>query len=141
MIEQLGFKVGDFFFIALSSILLFFKPMYYSLGFLLIFILLDMVSGLALMAHNKEKFCWRKLLVTVRKMAYFTAIVLAAFMLDHSFVKPAFGEAYIFKMFVLLLAISEFKSILNNFGIVLGIDVWNLLSKALKKKQLDEIIE
>lgn len=141
MIEHLGFKVGDFFFVALSSIILFFKPMYYSLGFLLIFILLDMVSGLALMHHNKEKFCWTKFWTTFRKMVYFMIVVISGFIFDFVFIKPFWDFGLFYYMFVMFLAMAEFKSILNNFGKILKIDFWNYFIKSFKNKQLDEIIE
>lgn len=126
-------KIPDFIFYIFNIVFLYFQPTYKQLLFLLIFVLIDTISGIMLSLHNGEKFRIKKLWITVRKLFSFSLITMVGYILDEAFIAPVFGGRYMFVIFMMFLALSEFKSIIDNFGKILKIDIWNIVVKAFKK--------
>lgn len=126
-------KIPDFIFYLLIAIYNFFNPMMSQFLFLICLIGIDTISGLFLMRHQKICFSLTKFSAIFKKIFGYTIICFAGFIIDEVFIKATFGASFMFNIFIMLLALNEFKSLVDNCSKILGIDVWRLVIKAWNK--------
>lgn len=124
----------DWIFLLIMSVYAFFAPMFAQLLFLLLFVVIDMISGIMLAKKSDLPFSWRKFFMTFTKIISYTLITMTGYIFDYIFIEGAFGKAFMFDIFMLLLCLNEFRSIINNFSKILGYDIWRLVLKAFNKK-------
>lgn len=127
-------SIPDWLFLCLSGIYLFFAPMFAQLLFLLLFIMVDAISGIMLSKKNNIDFSWKKFSITFTKIISYVLVTATGFIFDYIFIEKAFGQPFMFNIFMLLLCVNEFRSIINNFSKILGYDIWRLVLKAFNKK-------
>lgn len=128
-------NIPDWVFLGLMSIYSFFAPMFAQLLFLLLFVVIDMISGIMLAKKSDLPFSWRKFFMTFTKIISYTLITMTGYIFDYIFIEGAFGKAFMFDIFMLLLCLNEFRSIINNFSKILGYDIWTLVIKSFNKKK------
>jgi len=134
-------KFPDWIFFTAVSIYSFLMPLLYSLYFLWFLIAIDYIGGVWLSKKNKKEIHWLKgFRTSISKMFAYTLISLAGYIIDIIFLKQALGQLVVFNIFMALLAIGEFRSIINNFGCILEIDIWNKVVKAFGKKGLSDLV-
>lgn len=132
-------KVPDFVFYFIIALYSFFNPMLAQYSLLLFLVIIDTVSGIFLARHKKIKFSWIKFSTILDKICGYTLICISGYILDIIFISKVFGEPFMFNIFMMLLALNEFKSLVDNCGIILGIDVWRMVIKSFNKnKNIDE---
>lgn len=132
-------KIPDYIFFCLTAAFIYFKPMLVALGMLSVLVTIDLITGILLAKHNNISFSFKKALISLYKIAYYTLLCVAGFIIDKQFIEAVFGAPYMFNIFVLLLALNEFRSIVDNISIVMGIDIWRMVIKAFNKKiEIDE---
>lgn len=130
-------KIPDFLFTVFFAVLSFLTPMIYSWFFLVVLIVVDLISGILLAQHNGENFKLKKLMITGRKIIYYTLISFSGYIIDSVFIKESFGVVFFYHFFMFFLAIAEFKSIIDNLSRLLKIDIWNVVIKAFKKNNIE----
>lgn len=126
-------RVPDIIFFMITGLTTFFSPMVEQYVFLLIIILANTISGIGKSSFLGRSFSWKLFLRTFVKMGWFTLIVIVGWIVDAIFVFKAFGQMYMFSIFILLLALAEFKSIADNLSTILGFDIWRKVIGAFKK--------
>lgn len=126
-------KVPDIIFFTLSALITFFSPMTEQYIFLLVIIVANTISGICLAGNRNESFSWAKLCMIFPKIGWYSLITIVGWIVDTIFVYKAFNHRYMFSIFILLLALTEFKSIADNVSSALGFDIWARVIKAFRK--------
>ena len=126
-------KVPDWIFLTIAAIYTFISPMLYQLSFLLLFVILDLISGIWVAKQKKEKISYKKLFKTFTKLFGYSLITLVGYIFDYIFICAVFGHKYMFSIFMMLIALNEFRSIINNMSKILGYDIWNKVIKSINK--------
>lgn len=118
------------------GVLSYFVPVTSIIMIIFIFVVVDLVSGISAARVKKEPVKSKKMRSTVQKMlCYMTTIVLAFFIQKEILIYEWFE---IMNVVSGIIALAEFKSILENFGTITGNstfkDVFGTLEAAFKKK-------
>lgn len=108
------------------------KPLLYG-TIALVFI--DWVTGIWKAIKIKEKIESRRMRETIGKFAIYLLLILAGFAADHM---ASDGIPNLAKVFAGAVTLVEIKSISENAGKILGIDVWQMISSKFKPKNNDQ---
>lgn len=134
-------KLPDWIMMCLLSIITFFSPVLVQMYFLFFLILVDLITGIWAAKKQNKKITIKKLLLTVNKTISYILLVCIGYIFDTVFIKEAFGAPYMINIFIMLLALNEFRSSVMNISKVLGYDIWNLVLNSLGKKKLEDVIK
>jgi len=127
-------KVPDlvlFFLVTLVNIL---SPLLVSFGLLMVLVLVDFISGLMVSKRDGGKFSILKAINSLRKSIAYLLLCSSGFLMDMWFFKQMLGAPFMFNTFMCIVALIEFKSIVENTSRLLGVDVWTKIIKAFGKK-------
>jgi hypothetical protein len=134
-------KTSDWLFMGMTAAYTFISPIIYQAGFLFILVLADFITAIwRIHACNECKFHIYGIWTSIRKMIAYTLVLLCGYILDKVFIEAAFGMMMFYKIFILIIAVGEFRSIVRNISLILGIDIWTKVVSAFGKKTVHEII-
>jgi len=127
-------KVPDLVLFFLVTIFNFISPMLVSFGFLMVLVLVDFISGLMVSKRDGGKFSMLKAINSLRKAFAYLLLCSSGFLMDMWFFKQMLGAPFMFNTFMCIVALIEFKSIVENTSRLLGVDIWTKIIKAFGKK-------
>lgn len=106
------------------------------IGGLFILIIIDFITGLAAAKKQKRSIRASEMSNTVRKLFLYFPVVLAGHLVDYLFLP----ELPILKITSGFIAMTELKSIFENFNDVFGLNIWSYFRRAIKQRNIDAIL-
>lgn len=111
-------------------------PVAHFLAFTFALVVIDLYTGIRAARHRKEPIRSRGIGRTTEKITmYFAAILLSHAMNQVFFVPKGFGFDLVW-LVAGVISLTEFKSNLENIGVVTGMDIWGQVSQYLPKFEL-----
>jgi hypothetical protein len=110
-------------------------PLYDVAGALIILIIIDLITGIIGSIKQNVPFQWSKIINTITKLIIYSLILLAAWVIESKII-PSIPFMRLVAGF---LALTELRSILDNFKDIFGIDAWDYIRAAIKRQNVQEI--
>jgi|GEM_PF-3269736 len=110
-------------------------PLYDIAGALIILIVIDLITGIIASIKQSIPFQWSKIFNTFNKLIIYCLILLAAWVIESKII-PSIPFMRLVAGF---LALTELRSILENFKNIFGIDAWDYIRAAIKRQNVQEI--
>ena len=110
-------------------------PLYDVAGALILLIIIDLITGIIASFKNSVNFQWAKIFNTFNKLIIYCLILLAAWVIESKII-PSIPFMRLVAGF---LALTELRSILENFKNIFGIDAWDYIRAAIKRQNVQEI--
>tara|TARA_R110001592_G_scaffold74778_3_gene226844 strand:- start:5290 stop:5724 length:435 start_codon:yes stop_codon:yes gene_type:complete len=110
-------------------------PLYDVAGALIILIIIDLITGIIASIKKSSPFQWSKIFNTLNKLIIYCLILLAAWVIESKII-PSIPFMRLVAGF---LALTELRSILENFKDIFGIDAWDYIRAAIKRQNVQEI--
>jgi phage-related holin len=110
-------------------------PLYDVAGALSVLIIIDLITGIIASIKQSVRFQWSKIINTFTKLIIYSLILLAAWVIESKII-PSIPFMRLVAGF---LALTELRSILENFKDIFGIDAWNYIRAAIKRQNVQEI--
>jgi hypothetical protein len=110
-------------------------PLYDVAGALSVLIIIDLITGIIASIKKSVPFQWSKIINTFTKLIIYSLILLAAWVIESKII-PSIPFMRLVAGF---LALTELRSILENFKDIFGIDAWNYIRAAIKRQNVQEI--
>ena len=110
-------------------------PLYNVAGAIILLIIIDLITGIVASIKRNASFEWSKIFNTINKMLIYCLILLAAWVIESKII-PSIPFMRLVAGF---LALTEFRSILENFKDIFGIDAWDYIRAAIKRQNVQEI--
>jgi|TARA_R110001592_G_scaffold74779_5_gene226877 phage-related holin len=110
-------------------------PLYDVAGALIILIIIDLITGIIASIKKSAPFQWSKIFNTFNKLIIYCLILLAAWVIESKII-PSIPFMRLVAGF---LALTELRSILENFKDIFGIDAWDYIRAAIKRQNVQEI--
>ncbi len=115
---------------AILCALSFFAPIHYALFGIVIFVIIDFLTGVWKAFRLNERIQSRRMRDTIGKFIGYFILLLIGQIFDSWFIIPLMGDNLFLQFFVFCIASTEFYSILENVSIILGIP--NLKDKIIE---------
>tara|TARA_R110001592_G_scaffold268269_3_gene534530 strand:- start:43117 stop:43560 length:444 start_codon:yes stop_codon:yes gene_type:complete len=111
-------------------------PLYDVAGALILLIIIDLITGIVASVKKNAAFEWAKIFNTINKLLVYCLILLAAWVIESKII-PSIPFMRLVAGF---LALTELRSILENFKNIFGIDAWDYIRAAIKRQNVQEIV-
>ena len=98
-------------------------------------IVVDFVTGYRASFKKKERFSWPKVWNSMNKVVFYTSVVFAGWIIESKIIP---GIPFM-RLVAGFLALTELRSILFNFKVIFGIDVWDYIRAAIQRKSIKEV--
>ena len=121
------------FYVYLTVIFTPIMPTFLWLGF---FIAIDLITGIWKNKKLGEPISCRKLSQTATKTLLYFLLIICSHILDTQFLNVDFLPIKITQLAAGYLAVTEFKSIAENFSIILGMPIWEYLKTKIYRKDV-----
>lgn len=110
-------------------------PIYDVVGAILLLIAADFALGYRASRKQKMPFSWAKVMHSINKVIFYSLIVFVGWVIESKIIP---GIPFM-RLMAGFLALQELRSILSNFKIIFGIDLWDYIRAAIKRKSPQEI--
>lgn len=109
-------------------------PLYDMLGAVLLLVVIDFLTGIGAAWKKKEGVSSRKMINTVNKFLFYSLTLLAAHVVELK-ITPALPWLQVVAGFI---AITELRSIFENFNSIFGLNVWEYVKALIKQTKAGE---
>lgn len=118
------FNYGTFWLLTLLA------PIHAIMGTIIVLIIIDFITGLYASCKKGIRIRSERIVHSVSKFFIYNLVILGAFLLEH-FIVP---EIPFLKVISGFIAITEIKSILENYNTIYGVDIFKALAKYVHKE-------